>query len=95
MKTTKSMKKILVGIVFVSMVFLFVACNTVTSSLAYNEPVPVAEVGIVSGRAISYEQAWFSAVQAGKKAGYTEILSETTETNSMVGQVVVTLIMKK
>ncbi|GHV32108.1 hypothetical protein AGMMS4952_21930 [Spirochaetia bacterium] len=86
-------KCFLIGIMAVG--FLLAACNTVTSSLAYNEPVPVSEVGIVSGRAISYKDAWFNAVQAGKDAGFTKILSETTEHNNFVGEVIVTLIMTK
>ncbi|GHV24516.1 hypothetical protein AGMMS4952_00240 [Spirochaetia bacterium] len=90
------MKKVLIyGFSALALAFLVAGCNTVTSSLAYSEPLQVAEVGVVSGRALSYEQAWFNAVQAGKDAGYTAILSETTETNSMVGEVIVTLIMKK
>ena len=94
MKTTQKLSKmLLVGMVLA--IGVLAGCNTVTSSLAYYEPVSVAEVGIVSGKVISYEQAWFSAVKAGKDAGYTKILSETTEQNSMLNEVVVTLVMTK
>jgi hypothetical protein len=94
MKAKKKWSKmLLVGMILT--VGVLTGCNTVTSALSYSTPVQVSGVGIVSGRAISYEQAWFNAVEAGKDAGFTKILSETTEQNSMFGQVVVTLVMTK
>ena len=84
---------LVVGMVITAVVLT--GCNTVTSSVSYSLPVTVVETGVFYAKANTYAKAWYTAVQNGKSEGFTTILTETTERNSMFNQVVVTVIMVK
>jgi len=92
------MKRVIFGLAIVLTLFGAVSCNTVTSSMAYAQPVAVAETGIFTAKAGTYLNAWIEAVTIGKERGFTKVISETTE-NSIVffifNQVQVTVVMTK
>jgi hypothetical protein len=87
-------KMVLVGIIFCAMVFIN-NCSTVTSSMAYPEPIIASETHVFTGRAFDFASARNIAVEAGISAGYNKILSETTEFNNGIGEVIVSLTMIK
>jgi hypothetical protein len=89
------MKKITMIAIIVIVITLVTGCNSVTSQVSYPVPIIASETSVFVGRHLSYAEARNDAVSKAMKAGYTKILSETTEHNDWINEVVVSLTMTR
>jgi hypothetical protein len=87
------MKKIILIAIMVIATSFVTACNTVTSQVSYPVPIVASETRVFVGRKMTYAEARNEAISNANAAGYTKILSETTENNNWMGEVVVSLTM--